>query len=296
MVRTYIRKIEKGVGHVYSAENLKAAIDDIKHENKSFGGASQFYNIPKTTLTHYVKDTRGVKGRIAADSRGGGGVKAYLPSKVEEEIAIEIELIKLAQENQVTIVKLLPHTTHVLQPLDVAVFRGLKTKWDQQQQKHPQKKIPKDEFIVLLSKDGKEVPSTTVLNHFATTEIYDPEIQGLNKVGIPRWKGTGGTLNEKKLNKEELEKKSAEKKSKKKGNEKEEQQEISSKKLDKKDVSKTAEDISIVSTSKDKTSPQKTKSKEIDGDDSEISDIYSLRESDADPMSFSEEENNYLHA
>ncbi|KAF2889922.1 hypothetical protein ILUMI_16251 [Ignelater luminosus] len=275
----------------YSAENLKAAIDDIKHESKSFRGASQFYNIPKTTLMHHVKGTRGVEGRIVDDSRGGGSVKAYLPFEVEQEIAnclkildkkgtdqtnpwvfynyfekltkivndlqlngkpqqiyncdepsfchdpsktktigaintrnfrkassaarenttallccsasgemlpllcvfkrksvmqnwletglitktavsvtergwmkttlfhnwfrdvflknigfqrpvlliydghvthISFELIKLAQENQVTIIKLPPHTTHVLQPLDVAVFKGLKTKGDRE--------------------------------------------------------------------------------------------------------------------------------------------------------------------
>ncbi|KAF2891146.1 hypothetical protein ILUMI_15027 [Ignelater luminosus] len=138
---------------------------------------------------HHVKGTRGVKGRVADDSRGGGGIKAYLPFEVEQEIAnclkildkngkgkhdslamlfskwrnvavtlcfqgkvcyaklakdrfnhrndghvthISVELIKLAQENQVAIIKLPPHTTHVLQPLDVAVFKGLKTKWDQE--------------------------------------------------------------------------------------------------------------------------------------------------------------------
>ncbi|KAF2887384.1 hypothetical protein ILUMI_18789, partial [Ignelater luminosus] len=421
ILRTYIRKTEKRAGYAYSAENLKAAIDDIKHGNKSFRGTSQFYNIPKTTLMHHVKGTREVKGRIADDSREGGGVKAYLPSEVEEEIAnclkildladmrcrlsikkpqsvehirigqtnpwvvydyfekltkivndlqlngkpqqiyncdetsfchdpsktktvqlipetsekrapqegkirqpcyvvqqvekccqtavsvtergwmetilfhnwfrdvflknisphrpvlliydghvthISVELIKLAQENQVTIIKLPPHTTHVLQPLDVTVFKELKTKWDKElckwQRKHSRKKILKDEFIVLLSKVAKKVPSASILNGFATTGIYDPEIQGLNKAAIPL--SVFKTTDLKRYNEqlqcskllpiteEDLEKKSTKKKPEKEGNEKEEQQEKSSKKVDKKDVPETVEDISIASTSKDKTS------------------------------------------
>ena len=37
--------------------------------------------------------------------------------------------IKLARETRVTILKLPPHTTDLLQPLDVAVFKSLKQKW-----------------------------------------------------------------------------------------------------------------------------------------------------------------------
>lgn len=66
---------------------------------------------------------------------------------------ISTNLIQLAQQNKVTIVKLPPHTTHVLQPLDVAVFKGLKHKWDKElckwQRQNPRKKISKQDFISL---------------------------------------------------------------------------------------------------------------------------------------------------
>ena len=42
-----------------------------------------------------------------------------------------IELISCAIDNQVSILKLPPHTTHILQPLDVVAFKPLKTKWDE---------------------------------------------------------------------------------------------------------------------------------------------------------------------
>lgn len=45
---------------------------------------------------------------------------------------VSTKLIKLAPENEVTIMKLPPHTTHVLQPLDVAVFKSFKPKLDKE--------------------------------------------------------------------------------------------------------------------------------------------------------------------
>ena len=43
---------------------------------------------------------------------------------------VTLEVILLAHQNDVTIVKFPSHTTHLLQPLDVAVFKGLKIAWD----------------------------------------------------------------------------------------------------------------------------------------------------------------------
>lgn len=83
-----------------------------------------------------------------------------------------------------------PHTTHVLQPLDVAVFKGLKQKWDKElckwQRQNPRKKIPKQDFISLLTKVAQDVSSMSIINGFRTKGIYDPEpeIQGPNKRAI----------------------------------------------------------------------------------------------------------------
>lgn len=43
---------------------------------------------------------------------------------------VGLNLIKCAIDAQVTIIKLPPHTSHILQPLDVSVFKGVKSKWD----------------------------------------------------------------------------------------------------------------------------------------------------------------------
>jgi hypothetical protein len=42
---------------------------------------------------------------------------------------ISIELLECAIENEVTLLKLPPHTSSFLQPCDVSVFKPLKTAW-----------------------------------------------------------------------------------------------------------------------------------------------------------------------
>ena len=44
---------------------------------------------------------------------------------------INLKLIKKAREEDISLLKLPPHTTDRLQPLDVCCFKPLKTKWDE---------------------------------------------------------------------------------------------------------------------------------------------------------------------
>lgn len=402
MVRTYIRKTQKGAGFAYTNEDLQRAIEDVKNGNKTTRGAALFYNIPRSTLKNYVLGTRG-KGCTSQEGRGGGGVVSYLSAVEEEEIAncirvmekngfglsreelldlvqayirqnklqtrfkdqrpgtdwfiafrkrhrlsikkpqsiehvrcdqinpwviydffdklteiirelklegkpsrifncdetsfchdpsktkivgaigvqsqrktsssgrenttallccsadgrmlpllcvfkgkyvmenwvdkdtatqtavaatergwmettlfynwfkdlflknigeerpvlliydghvthISTNLIRLAQEKEVTIMKLPPHTTHLLQPLDVAVFRSLKSKWDKElckwQRENPRKKIPKPEFINILTNVTQEISAHNIINGFKTTGIFDSEMGVPNKDAI----------------------------------------------------------------------------------------------------------------
>jgi hypothetical protein len=45
---------------------------------------------------------------------------------------IGVGLIENARKENVVILKLPPHTSHVLQPMDLCVFRPLKLKWDEE--------------------------------------------------------------------------------------------------------------------------------------------------------------------
>lgn len=68
---------------------------------------------------------------------------------------IDDRVITSAIENDITIIKLPPHSSHILQPMDLAVFKSLKSAWDQKltrHQRHQQGvKISKRDFSDLLT-------------------------------------------------------------------------------------------------------------------------------------------------
>lgn len=102
---------------------------------------------------------------------------------------VSTDLIRLALNNEVTIMKLPPHTTHLLQPLDVAVFKSLKTNWDKAlskwQRENPRKKIPKQDFVKIITNLAQEIPNLNIVNGFKATGIYDADKKGPNREAIP---------------------------------------------------------------------------------------------------------------
>ncbi|KAF2897762.1 hypothetical protein ILUMI_08425 [Ignelater luminosus] len=75
---------------------------------------------------------------------------------------VSLQLIERAVENNIILLKLLPHTIHVLQPLNVAVFKSMKTVWDRNlikwKRQNPRKKIFKNDFISLLTTVFDDMP------------------------------------------------------------------------------------------------------------------------------------------
>ena len=85
--------------------------------------------------------------------------------------------LELARQQKVTIIKLPPHTTDLLQPLDVAVFKSLKDHWGDilfQQFSMSRNKLTKSEFATVLSSED------VWKNAFTPENIK----QGFRKCGI----------------------------------------------------------------------------------------------------------------
>ncbi|XP_067930748.1 uncharacterized protein [Watersipora subatra] len=99
---------------------------------------------------------------------------------------VTVHLIKAAQMNGITIIKLLAHTSHILQPLNVACFRGLKAKWDQKltvwQRLHVGSRPGKAEFAKLLGNVWADLTASNMISGFRGTGIYDGTIVGDLKV------------------------------------------------------------------------------------------------------------------
>lgn len=68
---------------------------------------------------------------------------------------IDTRSLKFALENQIIILKLPPHTSHLLQPLDLSVFKSMKNDWETKlvswQRKHIGQKVSKQTFSIFVS-------------------------------------------------------------------------------------------------------------------------------------------------
>lgn len=110
---------------------------------------------------------------------------------------VQIAVIEKALQHNITILKLPPHTSHILQPLDLAVFKPFKDAWDQEmvkwQRTHNGQKLPKDEFSRIVGKVWEALNPDIIKNGFAKSGIYPfnrdavPEHK-LDPDAVKRWK------------------------------------------------------------------------------------------------------------
>lgn len=89
---------------------------------------------------------------------------------------ITIPLIEFAMANDITILKLPPHTSHLLQPLDLTVFRPMKVTWDEKlvawQRRNIGLKMPKKHFSEMIGQTWKNLNPSTIINGFKKAGIH----------------------------------------------------------------------------------------------------------------------------
>lgn len=83
---------------------------------------------------------------------------------------VQPAVLEIAKEHNITIIKLPPHSSHLLQPLDLAVFKAFKDKWDSAmvkwQRSNYGQKLSKKEFSVLVGQIWTSIESLTVMNEW----------------------------------------------------------------------------------------------------------------------------------
>ncbi|KAL0819258.1 hypothetical protein ABMA28_008498 [Loxostege sticticalis] len=88
---------------------------------------------------------------------------------------VDVKVIELAIENNITILKLPPHTSHLLQPLDIAVFKSFKSKWDAKlvdwQRRNVGTKMAKNIFSKTLADTWQETAPDIIKNGFKKAGI-----------------------------------------------------------------------------------------------------------------------------
>lgn len=86
-------------------------------------------------------------------------------------------LTEFCQQNKIELVALYPNATHIMQPMDVAVFHPMKSAWKKHVQKwrldNNGRKMKREEFAPLLNTVFKDLKKETIANGFVATGLKD---------------------------------------------------------------------------------------------------------------------------
>ncbi|KAJ2937514.1 hypothetical protein O0L34_g18659 [Tuta absoluta] len=89
---------------------------------------------------------------------------------------VDDKVVALAVENNITILKLPAHTSHLLQPLDLAVFKSFKATWDKKivkwQRQNVGVKLRKQCFAELFAQAWQHTRPEVIQNGFRKAGIY----------------------------------------------------------------------------------------------------------------------------
>lgn len=90
---------------------------------------------------------------------------------------ISLKLIELAMNENISLLKLPPHTTHILQPLDSVAFGVFKKKWDERvaewQRENYGVGLRKADLSILIGEVWKDLPISVLKRSFQNTGLYD---------------------------------------------------------------------------------------------------------------------------
>ena len=92
-------------------------------------------------------------------------------------LRIIVEVSKFCKDNGILLYYLLPHSSHITQPLDDGFFGALKTSWEKAVDKnkisHMGSSVPKESFTAVFNTMWTgAVKMVTIVNSYARTGIY----------------------------------------------------------------------------------------------------------------------------
>lgn len=108
-----------------------------------------------------------------------------------------LNIIEVARKAGITILKLPAHTSHVLQPLDVAVMKSFKDRWDpllvKWQRLNVGTRLSKPEFARLIGQVWKQIDGQVLRNGFRKTGIFpfnpnEIDEKQFDVLKLKRWK------------------------------------------------------------------------------------------------------------
>ncbi|CAI6355815.1 unnamed protein product [Macrosiphum euphorbiae] len=109
---------------------------------------------------------------------------------------VDLKLVEIARNNNVTIILLPPHSSHLLQPMDLSVFKSIKTVWDQRlcswNRSHQGQKLPKQDLSRIICSNWAQLDTKIIENGFRKAGIYPFNRNAVNKskfdpISLSRW-------------------------------------------------------------------------------------------------------------
>lgn len=99
---------------------------------------------------------------------------------------VDLSVIEYAASQDITILKLPPHSSHILQPLDCSVMKPFKDKWEDEiikwQRLHIGSKLPKNEFARIVTQIWDEMNPVIISNGFRKAGAYPIDRDTISKV------------------------------------------------------------------------------------------------------------------
>ncbi|KAL0879311.1 hypothetical protein ABMA27_003090 [Loxostege sticticalis] len=112
---------------------------------------------------------------------------------------VDLNVIEYAASEGITILKLPPHSSDVLQPLDCSAMKPLKDRWEDEvikwQRLHIGAKLPKSEFARILTRIWDELDPLILQNGFRKTGIHPLNRSAIkeeifNPLTLQKWKNS----------------------------------------------------------------------------------------------------------
>ncbi|XP_029343531.1 uncharacterized protein LOC100569966 isoform X2 [Acyrthosiphon pisum] len=109
---------------------------------------------------------------------------------------VDLKLVEIARNNNVTIILLPPHSSHLLQPMDLSVFKSIKTVWDQRlcswNRSHQGQKLPKQDLSRIICSIWAQLDTKIIENGFRKAGIYPFNRNAVDKskfdpISLSRW-------------------------------------------------------------------------------------------------------------
>ncbi|KAL0879446.1 hypothetical protein ABMA27_003197 [Loxostege sticticalis] len=169
----------------------------------------QIWNMDETSVCLDPSKTKVVGGKglpCTRTTQGSGKENVTVLTTVNAAVLmiydghsthVDTKVVALASENNITILKLPAHTSHLLQRLDLAVFKSFKTSWDkklvQWQRQNVGVKLRKQIFSELFAETWRQVSPFVIQSGFRKGGIYplNPDVipeEKYDPAALRRWK------------------------------------------------------------------------------------------------------------